>query len=95
MCLDRHLNGEHQLDDRSTAQARVQMQVVNQLDLQVSFCTFSLFLKKFFYTKSALQHKWFHLLLLVSLGVFNLKSSLELNIKIWYILTRMRTIQIR
>ena len=48
MCLDRHLNGEHQLDDRSTAQARVQMQVVNQLDLQVSFCTFSLFLKKFF-----------------------------------------------
>ena len=85
MCLDRHLNGEHQLDDRSTAQARVQMQVVNQLDLQVSFCTFSLFLKN---TKSALQHKWFHLLLLVSLGVFNLKSSLEL-------LTRMRTIQIR
>ena len=32
----RHINNEHQLDDRSTAQARVQMQVVNQLELQVS-----------------------------------------------------------
>ena len=52
MCLDRHLNGEHQLDDRSTAQARVQMQVVNQLDLQVSFCTFSLLLKKFLHEVS-------------------------------------------
>ena len=31
----RHLENEHQLDDRSTAQARVQMQVVNQLELQV------------------------------------------------------------
>ncbi|KAG1681071.1 Forkhead box protein P1 [Nymphon striatum] len=32
----KHLNSEHQLDDRSTAQARVQMQVVSQLDLQLN-----------------------------------------------------------
>ncbi|KAI0216190.1 Forkhead box protein P1 [Lamellibrachia satsuma] len=32
----KHLNNEHQLDDRSTAQARVQMQVVSQLELQLS-----------------------------------------------------------
>ena len=31
----RHLEDEHQLDDRSAAQARVQMQVVQQLELQV------------------------------------------------------------
>ena len=31
----RHLNSEHALDDRSTAQCRVQMQVVHQLELQV------------------------------------------------------------
>ena len=31
----RHLNREHVLDDRSTAQTRVQMQVVAQLDLQL------------------------------------------------------------
>ncbi|EEC19166.1 forkhead domain-containing protein, putative [Ixodes scapularis] len=31
----KHLNMEHQLDDRSTAQARVQMQVVSQLELQL------------------------------------------------------------
>lgn len=31
----RHLNHEHALDDRSTAQCRVQMQVVQQLELQV------------------------------------------------------------
>lgn len=31
----RHLNGEHILDDKSTAQCRVQMQVVQQLELQV------------------------------------------------------------
>lgn len=31
----RHLNGEHALDDKSTAQCRVQMQVVQQLELQV------------------------------------------------------------
>lgn len=31
----RHLATEHQLDDRSTAQARVQMQVVSQLEIQV------------------------------------------------------------
>lgn len=31
----RHLNTEHNLDDRSTAQARVQMQVVSQLELQL------------------------------------------------------------
>lgn len=31
----RHLNTEHTLDDRSTAQARVQMQVVSQLELQL------------------------------------------------------------
>ncbi|XP_063218786.1 forkhead box protein P1-like isoform X4 [Bacillus rossius redtenbacheri] len=30
-----HLNSEHTLDDRSTAQARVQMQVVSQLELQL------------------------------------------------------------
>lgn len=33
--LYRHLNTEHTLDDRSTAQARVQMQVVSQLELQL------------------------------------------------------------
>lgn len=32
----RHLNTEHALDDRSTAQCRVQMQVVQQLEIQVS-----------------------------------------------------------
>ncbi|CAL1276424.1 unnamed protein product [Larinioides sclopetarius] len=31
----KHLNLEHQLDDRSTAQARVQMQVVSQLEIQL------------------------------------------------------------
>ncbi|XP_072402794.1 forkhead box protein P1-like isoform X3 [Diabrotica undecimpunctata] len=31
----KHLNTEHILDDRSTAQARVQMQVVSQLELQL------------------------------------------------------------
>ncbi|GIY32917.1 forkhead box protein P1-B [Caerostris darwini] len=31
----KHLNIEHQLDDRSTAQARVQMQVVSQLEIQL------------------------------------------------------------
>lgn len=31
----RHLNSEHALDDRSTAQCRVQMQVVQQLEIQV------------------------------------------------------------
>ncbi|KAK9890345.1 hypothetical protein WA026_010440 [Henosepilachna vigintioctopunctata] len=31
----KHLNTEHMLDDRSTAQARVQMQVVSQLELQL------------------------------------------------------------
>lgn len=31
----RHLNSEHTLDDKSTAQCRVQMQVVQQLELQV------------------------------------------------------------
>lgn len=33
--FNRHLNTEHTLDDRSTAQARVQMQVVSQLELQL------------------------------------------------------------
>ncbi|KAL7640251.1 UNVERIFIED_CONTAM: hypothetical protein RMT77_009665 [Armadillidium vulgare] len=32
----KHLNTEHTLDDRSTAQARVQMQVVSQLERQLS-----------------------------------------------------------
>ncbi|XP_035213577.1 forkhead box protein P1-like isoform X3 [Stegodyphus dumicola] len=32
----KHLNVEHQLDDRSTAQARVQMQVVSQLEMQLN-----------------------------------------------------------
>lgn len=36
-CTCRHLNSEHALDDRSTAQCRVQMQVVQQLEIQVSF----------------------------------------------------------
>ncbi|XP_077275316.1 forkhead box transcription factor P isoform X5 [Temnothorax americanus] len=31
----KHLNTEHTLDDRSTAQARVQMQVVSQLEIQL------------------------------------------------------------
>lgn len=31
----RHMGSEHTLDDRSTAQCRVQMQVVQQLELQV------------------------------------------------------------
>jgi hypothetical protein len=35
-CVSRHLNTEHTLDDRSTAQARVQMQVVSQLELQLA-----------------------------------------------------------
>ncbi|XP_076367649.1 uncharacterized protein LOC143255618 isoform X3 [Tachypleus tridentatus] len=34
--FNRHLNKEHQLDDRSTAQARVQMQVVSQLEIQLT-----------------------------------------------------------
>ncbi|XP_045434891.1 forkhead box protein P1 isoform X7 [Pipistrellus kuhlii] len=33
---ERHLNSEHALDDRSTAQCRVQMQVVQQLELQLA-----------------------------------------------------------
>uniref|UniRef100_A0A669QQC1 Forkhead box P4 n=1 Tax=Phasianus colchicus TaxID=9054 RepID=A0A669QQC1_PHACC len=33
---DRHLNTEHALDDRSTAQCRVQMQVVQQLEIQLA-----------------------------------------------------------
>lgn len=37
----RHLNNEHALDDRSTAQCRVQMQVVQQLEIQVGRATFS------------------------------------------------------
>lgn len=32
---NRHLNAEHCLDDRSTAQARVQMQVVSQLEIHL------------------------------------------------------------
>ncbi|XP_071961514.1 forkhead box protein P4-like isoform X2 [Antedon mediterranea] len=32
----KHINSEHTLDDRSTAQARVQMQVVNQLEIQLA-----------------------------------------------------------
>lgn len=35
LLLCRHLNSEHTLDDKSTAQCRVQMQVVQQLELQV------------------------------------------------------------
>lgn len=35
LLASRHLNTEHILDDRSTAQARVQMQVVSQLELQL------------------------------------------------------------
>ncbi|XP_055998749.1 forkhead box protein P1-like isoform X2 [Ostrea edulis] len=34
--FQRHLATEHQLDDRSTAQARVQMQVVSQLEIQLT-----------------------------------------------------------
>uniref|UniRef100_A0A3P9P2P5 Forkhead box P2 n=1 Tax=Poecilia reticulata TaxID=8081 RepID=A0A3P9P2P5_POERE len=36
LCPFRHLNSEHALDDRSTAQCRVQMQVVQQLEIQLS-----------------------------------------------------------
>lgn len=36
LCIFRHLSTEHALDDRSTAQARVQMQVVNQLEIQLT-----------------------------------------------------------
>ncbi|KAE8277687.1 Forkhead box protein P4 XlFoxP4 [Larimichthys crocea] len=32
----KHLNNEHALDDRSTAQCRVQMQVVQQLEIQLA-----------------------------------------------------------
>lgn len=35
MVLYRHLNSDHNLDDRATAQARVQMQVVSQLEIQL------------------------------------------------------------
>lgn len=35
--FSRHLNNEHALDDRSTAQCRVQMQVVQQLEIQVCY----------------------------------------------------------
>lgn len=35
MHFSRHMNTEHTLDDRSTAQARVQMQVVSQLEIQL------------------------------------------------------------
>lgn len=38
----RHLATEHQLDDRSTAQARVQMQVVSQLEIQVKILALGL-----------------------------------------------------
>ena len=33
--LCRHLNAEHTLNDKNTAQARVQMQIVSQLEFQV------------------------------------------------------------
>lgn len=33
--ISRHLNTEHCLDDRTTAQARVQMQVVSQLEIHL------------------------------------------------------------
>ena len=38
LSTSRHLNSEHALDDRSTAQCRVQMQVVQQLEIQVRSC---------------------------------------------------------
>lgn len=38
----RHLNSEHVLDDKSTAQCRVQMQVVQQLELQVKILNISI-----------------------------------------------------
>lgn len=43
----RHLNSEHTLDDKSTAQCRVQMQVVQQLELQVQHVFFYLTLLDF------------------------------------------------
>lgn len=43
----RHLNSEHTLDDKSTAQCRVQMQVVQQLELQVQHVFFYLILLDF------------------------------------------------
>ena len=33
--FQKHLGAEHILDDKSTAQARVQMQIVSQLELQL------------------------------------------------------------
>lgn len=42
----RHLNSEHALDDKSTAQCRVQMQVVQQLELQVKHSAQLTFLRK-------------------------------------------------
>ena len=33
--FQKHLGSEHVLDDKSTAQARVQMQIVSQLELQL------------------------------------------------------------
>jgi hypothetical protein len=43
ICFDicRHISEEHHLDDRSTAQARVQMQVVSQLEIQVCWSEMS------------------------------------------------------
>lgn len=57
----RHLNSEHTLDDKSTAQCRVQMQVVQQLELQVS-------------SSDALQQLQ-HLLISQRRGVFRLFSA--------------------
>lgn len=58
--LCRHLNNEHALDDRSTAQCRVQMQVVQQLELQVttnvsSFISFSDFFKSLLFVSLSLS----------------------------------------
>lgn len=54
----RHLNSEHTLDDKSTAQCRVQMQVVQQLELQVhtSFMFASLTLLYFSYLNQTGTH---------------------------------------
>lgn len=41
--FQKHIVSEHVLDDKSTAQARVQMQIVSQLELQLQKVMFSSF----------------------------------------------------
>lgn len=52
----RHLNAEHQLDDRSTAQTRVQIQLVSQLEVHVSSLNTRKWQSFKFYTNYQLVH---------------------------------------